>query len=675
MPTLTDTTFTLFVILPSQNVCTLRRLSSGITVTNLKCNLELMAGFPAHVYRLAYPDGEMLEDNKRLLIKKTVDDGYVLRMVLDAEWDSLCQNILQDNVELVYSDVSQGGVVPADHVDRASCALFMASHRGQIRMCNMLISVGATVNWKTRFGRTAVHAAVSADCVCILELLAAEGAKADVEDVQGVTPSQTAITYGSTLCSKKLRLMQLNLRGKSAHARASERIVSRPPRIPSEPVRRPPNLPSETWRRPTTVHVSFPGVSDTSRVKSFDKLVNITSANSHLGECKHSSSSGFFAPNHHEMYLERARTFSRGQEKRHLNHSEDGGNVLFGKQLTILRSKRVLKFGSDDDIGNSRSHTPGSLRSEGCFTPALLNRNKSALSINSDQYGKDHGTDTTKMTIRPGKKSPKYVRFSANERFWTIFPRTNTNVNPESIKRKIHLVAGTRKTQVPQQTDYKYGDSHGAWLKKKKEVERKLEPDSSGDESDGNDDKNDEAFKNWIENKKHPPESKRHVTGNRPIHGIITIGSTEVGNAAQPDSTFNIRAYKEWLGRRKQHGPKSHRMRTMQDFMAQKRTLEEKRQQLLLTAVSYDEWLEHTGEKQALIRQILGADINQLRVIEERELQKRPKLYSANGQIKMATTESGTRTVGGQDKDALRKELLRYNASVHKHEAPLKINN
>ncbi|XP_060066518.1 uncharacterized protein LOC132546819 [Ylistrum balloti] len=674
MPTLTENTFTLFVILPSQNVCTLRRLLSGITVTDLKCNLELMAGFPAHIYKLAYPDGEMLPDNKRLLIKKTVDDGYVLRMVLETEWDSLCQAVVQDNVELVYSELNQGGVPAVDHVDRASCALFMASYRGQIRMCNMLLSVGSDVNWKTSFGRTSVHAAVSADCVCILELLASKGATLDVQDVHGASPSRIALTQGSTLCSKKLRLMQLNLRGKSAHARASERMVSRPPRIPSEPVRRPPNLPSDTWRRPTTVHVSFPGVGDASKTKSLDKHINITGTNSHLSECKHSSSSGFFAPNNHDMYFERAKNFTKGQEKRQLVQSEDGGNVLFGKQLTILRSKRVLKFGSDDDI--IRSHTPGSMRSEGCLTPSLTNRNKSSLSVNSEQYATNNTEDSRKTALNTDKKSPKYVRFSANERCLTIFPRSNTNLNPNSIKRKIHLVTGTRKINVPKQTAYKYGDSHSAWLKKKSVIERKLEPDSSSsDESDGNEDGNKEAFNNWLENKKHPPESKRHVTGNRPLHGIITIGSTEVGSAAQPDSSFNIRAYKEWLGRRKKHGPKSHRMRTMQDFMSQKRKLEEKRQQLLLTAVSYDEWLEHTGEKQALIRQILSADLNQLRIIEERELYKRPKLYSVNGQTKANTTDRGNMTVNSQDKEALRKEILGYNVSVHRLEPSIKINN
>lgn len=142
MPALDEETFTLFVILPSQSVCTLRRLASGITVTDLKCHLELMAGYPAHVYRLAYPDGEMLADDKCLLIKKTVDDGYVLRVVVDAEWNSLCQTVLQDNVEHVYSEVCHVGIASGEHAHRASTALFMASYRGQFRMCGMLLSVG-----------------------------------------------------------------------------------------------------------------------------------------------------------------------------------------------------------------------------------------------------------------------------------------------------------------------------------------------------------------------------------------------------------------------------------------------------------------------------------------------------------------------------------------------------
>lgn len=284
-----------------------------------------------------------------------------------------------------------------------------------------LIISGTDVNWKTPYGRTAVHAAVSADCVCILELLVAKGAVTDTRDVLEVNPSQTATAHGSTLCNKKLRLMQLNLRGKSAHARVSESMVSQPPRIPSEPIRRSQNLPAETWRRPTTVHVSFPGVGDSSRVR-LDKPNNATNGGtgmSHYNECKHSSSSGFFAPNMHETYLERAKNFSRGHNKRQLPHSEDASNVLFGKQLTILRSKRDLKFGSDDALNSSRSQTPGSYEEN--VTPSCNNVQRSSLSgISRGQQGSARysGRESSLSTNNQGsgKKSPKYVRFAAKER-------------------------------------------------------------------------------------------------------------------------------------------------------------------------------------------------------------------------------------------------------------------
>lgn len=233
--------------------------------------------------------------------------------------------------------------------------------------------------------------------------------------------------------------------------------------------------------------------------------------------------------------------------------------------------------------------------------------------------------------------------------------------------------------RVPPPTAYKYGDSHRDWLKKKALSEQKLESDSSSSDDD-NDKENKEAFKNWLENKKHPPESKRHVTGNRPIPGLITVGSTDVGSAAEPDPTFNIRAYREWLVRRKQHGAKSHRMRTMQDFMAQKRKLEEKRQQLLISTVSYDEWLEHTSQKQALIRRILGADMERLKEIEEKELRKREKVEGTTVQAhhqghQHVTIATDNRSLDLTDKGTLRKQYMQYGSSVHRQEPSVKIRN
>jgi hypothetical protein len=97
-----DEYFTLFVILPTEEVCTLRALPSGITVYDVKGRLELTCGIPGHIYSLVYPDGESLSPSARLLVQETVRDGYVLRVLLADTWDSLYLAVTRNNIEHTY---------------------------------------------------------------------------------------------------------------------------------------------------------------------------------------------------------------------------------------------------------------------------------------------------------------------------------------------------------------------------------------------------------------------------------------------------------------------------------------------------------------------------------------------------------------------------------------------
>ena len=79
----------------------------------------------------------------------------------------------------------------------------------------MCFILGINVNGTTRFGRTAVHAAVCRDHVTVLRMLMDSDADGSIADVYGNTPVHIAKAFQAHQCERRLRLSLLNLRGLS----------------------------------------------------------------------------------------------------------------------------------------------------------------------------------------------------------------------------------------------------------------------------------------------------------------------------------------------------------------------------------------------------------------------------------------------------------------------------
>lgn len=147
-------TFTLFVVLPDDSVCTLRNLVSGVNIEEIKARLELIAGLPSHIFILIYPDGEKLQDHQKLLMRENIKDGYVLRVHVIEHWETLFNSVFRNNIESVYHNggvhlkgnmvinAEESGKIENAVYDRGCVALYMSSFLGLLRMCNMLITVG-----------------------------------------------------------------------------------------------------------------------------------------------------------------------------------------------------------------------------------------------------------------------------------------------------------------------------------------------------------------------------------------------------------------------------------------------------------------------------------------------------------------------------------------------------
>ena len=115
--------------------------------------------------------------------------------------------------------------------------------------------------------------------------------------------------------------------------------------------------------------------------------------------------------------------------------------------------------------------------------------------------------------------------------------------------------------------------------------------------------------------------------GNRPVLDIMTFGSTVEGDASNPPAEGNIKAYQDW--RSEQLSQNTYpKVRMSKDLQVQKRKLEEKRQQLLMNAISYDVWLDHTEERKVLIKQILKADFAEMKRQDQQRTKDKQRLYS-----------------------------------------------
>lgn len=147
--------FTLFVVLPNEDVFSLRNLSSGTSVRAVRNKIELAAGLPAQTYRLTCPDGQLLHEEHVLHLDSNVWDGYIVRAQLLESWQDLYDHITTNDVEHVIhhdavranNDILTRDPDGAERVkdvlrERGVVALFIASFLGIRQVCKALLTVG-----------------------------------------------------------------------------------------------------------------------------------------------------------------------------------------------------------------------------------------------------------------------------------------------------------------------------------------------------------------------------------------------------------------------------------------------------------------------------------------------------------------------------------------------------
>lgn len=226
--------FQIFIALPKDDVCTLRDLSNDMRIYQLKSRVELKTGIPGDIQHLYFMNKELHDDHKLEDVK--VKQGCIVRVRLESTWSNLFEacwrgdiyEVFQNGVQFLDENEFQGYNIALWNrlvIQRATKALFIASHRGFLGLIMELLNHGAAdINGKTRFGRTSLHVAAYQGFVGCVSLLLSEGALCNQIDYNGKTALALASENGHIYCERRLWLYQMNLKkyAVSGPRRASE---------------------------------------------------------------------------------------------------------------------------------------------------------------------------------------------------------------------------------------------------------------------------------------------------------------------------------------------------------------------------------------------------------------------------------------------------------------------
>lgn len=91
--------FTIFVVLPNEEVSTLRQITSGITVRELRSRLEMAAGLPSQIYKLSGKGGQILHEDYAFELDVNVWDGFLLRTELKNGWQQLFDAVARGDLD------------------------------------------------------------------------------------------------------------------------------------------------------------------------------------------------------------------------------------------------------------------------------------------------------------------------------------------------------------------------------------------------------------------------------------------------------------------------------------------------------------------------------------------------------------------------------------------------
>ncbi|XP_053308743.1 ankyrin repeat domain-containing protein 60-like [Spea bombifrons] len=188
-------------------------------VIDLKEKLELAAGIPIQLQRVSYIDDGDMPDYATFQFMGIIPGGTIALGIWHYDgWSDLVKAAAEGNIaklkclgvtaETTYNtphSLRLSAEKKAEWISaRANVALFIAAHRGYLKMMQFLLQNGADIMAKTPLGNSPLHvAAAMGNNDCINELLA-RGAQTKDTNKQGLTALDLATKKGHKMVEHQL---------------------------------------------------------------------------------------------------------------------------------------------------------------------------------------------------------------------------------------------------------------------------------------------------------------------------------------------------------------------------------------------------------------------------------------------------------------------------------------
>ena len=189
------------------------------------------------------------------------------------------------------------------------------------------------------------------------------------------------------------------------------------------------------------------------------------------------------------------------------------------------------------------------------------------------------------------------------------------------MRRKIKIAADNSRIEEQKQNS----EAFERWLAKKRAEAERSEEEDNEDSDEATDDEEDKLREfNKRVRKMNRIERKTLTPGNRPLADVIDVGKSSPSEENIVPSPYeHITAHKEYVLRKRMGRKGGSNAHVAGDITTEKRLLEERRQRLLYSAITYDEWLDHSEERKQLINRILKANMQEMKKIEEEKFNYR----------------------------------------------------
>ncbi|KAK0051440.1 heat shock protein [Biomphalaria pfeifferi] len=622
--------FTLFVLLPSKDISSLRNLPSGITVADVRDRLEMTAGLPGQIYKLTTNKGQLLHEDYEFIVGQNVWDGYIVRVQLQARWLLIYEAVVTRDVEWLLSDETlqlqrDGFTDSADNQaadiveERGTVALYLACWLGCRNICQELLSIGVNPNGRTPFLRTAMFAAVAKDDVRILELLLTQGSSATLKDCHGHTALDVARRGFSRKCVNVMRSYQLR---NGARFLPGERLsisltdggspltqydndINGPPlprgraetAFSASPKPEKKRINARTPNNFQRYYTNMPHNDDYANTRT-----SIVSPDSNTNFNKAVQSKL-------QPQLRVAVVDSSGRPETVI--SWDSSLLLDSELLSVKAAcregKRPLRSGLSPTAQIEREPATPSTSA----VPWSRPNSDRPRSVDSDKSPNDGTTTTDGRSVQSVPNGNlkedsqtddrKHLHRSSKSRKTIKTPQSKTF---KSIKQQIQLA---EKQKRAASATSKQSLTFNQWLQKKRLQESDSSDENEEPQSETTKEENEKAFQDWLKNVDARPKSMRDNSSSGALSlqmstngkGFIQIVTSDAGsNVEPPDTSSYLRAYQEW--KKERQSKRREATTSAMDTRKIKKVLEEKNKEYVARAITFDEWLHYSLDRQEM---------------------------------------------------------------------------